>query len=107
MNPQISLQDFTALMNFFETPHSCRSASVVTSKVDQRLFALENCAGTWLFSIRAICRHVCAVSTARQSDFHCARGVAVPLRPNESEAFQTNMRLCFAVTIRQALIHFA
>src|SRR3982750_3903283 len=104
MNPQSSLQNLTTSMNFFEAPHRCRSASVVTSEVHQRLFALENCGDACLFSALAICRHVCAISTARQSDFHRTRRVALPLRPNERQALQTSVRLCFAVTTRQALI---
>src|SRR6267378_3352722 len=100
MNAQVSLQNFATMVNFLQTPHRCRSASVVSSKVDQRLFALENCGDAWLFSIRAIRRHVCAISTSLQSNFHRARGVTLLLRPNKGQAFQTSMRLCFAVTTR-------
>src|SRR5204863_2998271 len=39
MNPEISLQDFAAFMNFFQTARRRRSAAVVAAKVDQRLFA--------------------------------------------------------------------
>jgi hypothetical protein len=105
MNAQISLQNLTAPVNFLETLHRCRSASVVTSKIDQRLFALKNCGHGWLSSIRAIRREVCSISAARQSDFHRAGEVALSLSPNESEAFQTSVRLRFAVTIPHALIH--
>src|ERR1700736_44765 len=99
MNPQVPLQDFATMMNFLETPLRCRSASIFTAKIDQRLFALENCGGAWLSSIPAIRREVCAISTARQRDFHRARGVALPLRPNESQAFQAPVRFGFAITI--------
>src|SRR6266446_8379036 len=101
MNARISLQNLTSPVNLLETPHRCRSASVVASKIDQRLFALKNCGHGWLSSIRAIRREVCAISAARQSDFHRAGGVAFSLSPNESEAFQTSVRLRFAVTIPQ------
>src|SRR5438477_13189714 len=98
MNAQISLQNLTAPVNFFETLDRCRSASVVASKIDQRLFALKNCGHGWLSSIRAIRREVCSISAARQSDFHRASGVAFSLSPNESEALQTSLSLRYAVT---------
>src|SRR5947208_14966061 len=100
MNVHFSFQYSATILIFLETPHRYRGTSVVSSKVDQRLLALENCGDACLFPIRAICRHVCAVSTSRQSNFRGAGGVALPLRPNESEAFQTSMRLCFSVTTR-------
>src|SRR5207237_9578064 len=105
MNAQLSLQNLTAPVNFFETLDRCRSASVVASKIDQRLFALKNCGHGWLSSIRAIRREVCSILAARQSDFHRAGGLAFSLSQNESEAFQTSVRLPFAVTTPRALIH--
>src|SRR6266446_6354052 len=57
MNAQISLQNLTTPVSLLETPHRCRSASVVTPKIDQRLFALKNCGHDWLSSIRAIRRY--------------------------------------------------
>src|SRR6266513_2415722 len=107
MDPQVPLQDLATMMNFLETPHCCRSASVVTPKIDQRLFALENRSDTWLFSIWSVRGHVGAISTPRQCDFHCARGITLSLRPYQSKPFQARVRQCFAVTGRQALIHSA
>src|SRR2546422_9448646 len=105
MNAQISLQNLTAPVNFFETLDRCRSASIVTSKIDQRLFALKHCGHGWLSSIRAIRREVCSISAARQSDFHRAGGVAFSLSPNQSEAVQASVRLRFAATVPHTMIH--
>src|SRR5207237_8221747 len=105
MNAQISLQNLTAPVNFFETLDRCRSASVVPSKIDQRLFALKNCGHGWLSSIRAIRREVCSILAARQSDFHRAGGVAFSLSPHSSEEFQTNVRLHMSVSIHCARHH--
>src|SRR5207237_10360407 len=106
MNAQLSLQNLTAPVNFFETLDRCRSASVVASKIDQRLFALKNCGHGWLSSSRAIRREVCSISAARQSDFHRAGGVAFSLSTNESEAFQTSVCVRFVVTVPHVRYHF-
>src|SRR5262249_60629353 len=98
---------FAAMVNFLKAPHRRRRATIVASEIDQRLFALENRSGARLFSIRPIRRHIYAVPTSRQGDFHRAGGVTLPLRPNESHAFQARVRLRFAATNRYALIHSA
>jgi hypothetical protein len=45
MHAQIFFEDFATMVDFLQTPHRRRSATVVASKIDQRLFALENCGG--------------------------------------------------------------
>jgi hypothetical protein len=97
------------------------AATVVSSQIAQRLFALKHrrFAGlearrpsqagclTSAFRHRPIAGHVGAISASGQSHFHRARGKSVRLRPNKRELLEPGVLCGFAVATVYSRSHFA
>ena len=95
MNTKMFLQNLAATVNGIEPLLGCESGTVVATKIDQSLLTFENSCALQV----AICGDVRPVATAGQTYFQRARGVAVRLRPDESEAFETKVPRRFTATV--------
>src|SRR2546423_15694936 len=100
MHAEIAFENFATRVNFFQTTLRSRGAAVVTTKIDETLLTFEDGGradrqrrrGRFTWPIGC---DIGAITAARQRDFKRADGIAILLRPDERELFQTRVRFCF------------
>src|SRR5437588_11418323 len=107
MHAQISFENLAAASNSFQPCADGNAATVVSSQIRQRLFAFEDRGQPDSARLWSISGDIGAISAMRQTHFERASGVALSLRPKQSETLQTRMDQSFRATVIQLRVHSA
>ncbi len=101
MNAQVPFEELAAAINRLETRERLWAAAIVPAQVGGGLFALEDGGEAEVaVSLWPIGGDVCAVTALRESDLERANRVAIFLRPEEGEAFESQMGRGLAPVLR-------
>src|SRR6266576_6820059 len=105
MHSQMFLQNQASAMHRLQAFACLCAATIISAQISECLFALENSGRSRAFRLGPISGYIGAVATLRQADFNGAGGVALPLRPEKGEPFQSRMRRRFRPSLNQPRAH--
>src|SRR5438105_15493651 len=91
MNAQNFFQDLATLENLFQSLRRHCAATVIPAQVGESLFTFKDCSRPNLFPVRPVGRQVRAISTRRHLHLEGADGITTGLRPEQSQAFESDL----------------
>ena len=87
MYSQMFFENLPAPLHVLKALACYGCAAIVSSKIDQRLFALKYCCRSESVRTGPISRYIGPIAALRQTDFESARGIIVCLCPKKCETF--------------------
>jgi hypothetical protein len=100
-------EKLAALANRFEPLAGGVALAIISPQIAERLFTLKDRCGSNSLGRQSIRRDVGTIPALWKTYFHCARRIALGLRPKKRQALQPGVPLSFAVGAFYSRSHLA
>ena len=107
MCAEARFEKLAALANRLELLAGVIALAIISSQIAKRLFTLKNRCGSNPLRRQSIRSNVGTIPAFWQTHFHCARGIAVGLRPEKRQPLQPGVSLSFAAGAFYSRSHLA
>ena len=107
MCSEAPFEKLAALPNRFESLAGGIALAIVSPQIAERLFAFKDRGRSNFLGRPSIRSDVGAIPAFWQTHFHCARGIALGLRPQKRESLQSRVSLSFAAGVSYSRSHLA
>src|SRR5262249_8891102 len=101
------LKKLAALTNRFESLPGSIALAIISPQIAECLFTLKDRCGSSFLRRQSIRSNVGTIPAFWKGYFHCARGIAVGLRPEKCQALQPGMPLSLAADAFYSRSHLA